>query len=147
MKIVKEISGTEKITELELTELSQAYSVFKQLRPSVSQAEFLDLAPKIAGYRVFVLMKNTEIVAYAGFAVQTNFYEGQHVFVYELVTDQAHRSKGYGKLLLDAVTDFAKSNGCEMLVLTSGLARKDAHRFYEEKMDLAKTSYVFRKKI
>lgn len=147
MKIIKEISETKKIIELDLTELAQAYPVFKQLRPSVNQSDFLDFAPKIAGYRVFVLMKNAGIVAYAGFAVQTNFYEGRHVFVYELVTDQAQRSKGYGKLLLDAVTDFAKSDGCEMLVLTSGLARKDAHRFHEEKMNLAKTSYVFRKKI
>jgi len=61
------------------------------------------------------------------------------------VTREEERSKGYGAELLRHVEAFARDNGCQLVELTSGVQRKDAHRFYEEKMGYSRTSWVFRK--
>jgi GNAT superfamily N-acetyltransferase len=49
----------------------------------------------------------------------------------DLVTDSAHRSKGYGGLLLDWLREQAAAQQCNKLWLVSGAQRVDAHRFYE----------------
>ncbi len=48
----------------------------------------------------------------------------------DLVVDEKERSKGYGKLFLDWLIDYAKRAGCQEFRLDSGVHRKDAHRFY-----------------
>ncbi len=66
------------------------------------------------------------------------------VWVCDLVTDDNHRSNGYGEKLLSYVHGWAKENGYESVALSSGLQRRDAHRFYEDRMHYDKVSYVFR---
>nr|WP_257962478.1 GNAT family N-acetyltransferase [Bacillus sp. UMB0893] len=68
------------------------------------------------------------------------------MYVYDLITDQASRSRGFGEKLLNYVEDLAKDAGCSMMTLTSGNQRIDAHRFYEEKMGFERVSHVFNKK-
>ena len=40
------------------------------------------------------------------------------------------RGRGVGKLLMDAVEDFARSRDCVKIEITSGVHRKSAHGFY-----------------
>jgi GNAT superfamily N-acetyltransferase len=56
---------------------------------------------------------------------------GPRCWVEDLVVDPEHRSRGAGKLLLDAAKDWARDRGATHLELDSGDARADAHRFYE----------------
>lgn len=146
MKIIKQMSDKLVIQELsELTEFKAAYPFVRQLRQTLSQAAYLDFVQKIPGYRAFVIVNQGKIISYAGFAEQINMYEGKHLFIYELLTNEAHRDLGYGKLLVETIEQEGKARGCQMLVLTSGLARKEAHRFYLEKMGMTQSSLVFRK--
>jgi GNAT superfamily N-acetyltransferase len=48
-----------------------------------------------------------------------------------LVVDEAARSGGVGRLLLEAGAAWAKQAGCHTLELTSGKQRLRAHAFYE----------------
>ena len=48
-----------------------------------------------------------------------------------LVVDDAHRGRGVGRALLDAVEAEARVRGCELLFLTTAERRDDAHAFYE----------------
>jgi len=57
-------------------------------------------------------------------------FSGRILYVDDLSTDEQHRSKGYGKLLLDWLKAEAKAHGCEQLHLDSGVQRERAHRFY-----------------
>ncbi len=72
-------------------------------------------------------------------------YYGRFVWVCDLVTDSSQRSNGYGERLLSYVHKWAKENDYESVVLSSGLKRIDAHRFYEKRMGYDKVSYVFKK--
>jgi len=55
---------------------------------------------------------------------------GQRCWLQDLVVRSGHRSRGVGKLLLDAATEWAQQRGCTHLELSSGAGHKDAHRFY-----------------
>jgi GNAT superfamily N-acetyltransferase len=55
---------------------------------------------------------------------------GRHVYVDDLITDAASRSRGYGKAMLDWLKAEARRLGCVRLQLDSGTQRQDAHAFY-----------------
>ena len=56
---------------------------------------------------------------------------GLRAWVEDLAVDPDHRSAGHGKALLDAAKDWGRERGASHLELDSGVARSDAHRFYE----------------
>lgn len=56
---------------------------------------------------------------------------GYRAWVEDLAVDPKRRSAGIGKALLDAAKGWARERGATHLELDSGLARTDAHRFYE----------------
>lgn len=56
---------------------------------------------------------------------------GYRAWVEDLAVDPERRSEGIGKALLDGAKDWARERGATHLELDSGLARTDAHRFYD----------------
>ncbi len=55
-----------------------------------------------------------------------------------LVVDNAHRGRGIGRALVEAMEDEARTRGCGVLFLTTSERRDDAHAFYE-RVGLEKT--------
>ena len=100
------------------------------------------------GYRLLSLQDDEgTIEALAGFRIATNLYYGKHAWVYELVTAETARSRGHGAMLLGHVEELAGAEGCELVALSSGLQRLDAHRFYEDRMGYDRVSYCFTKPV
>jgi GNAT superfamily N-acetyltransferase len=48
-----------------------------------------------------------------------------------LAVDEAHRGRGVGRALVQAVEEEARRRGCALLFLTTAAGRDDAHDFYE----------------
>ncbi len=71
-----------------------------------------------------------EVVSAAGFRVQHMLVSGPTMYVDDLVTGAAYRSKGHGKTMLDWLLALARDRGCETFSLDSGIHRKEAHAFY-----------------
>lgn len=140
--------NTLKVNELQTQkELLAAFPIMKQLRTHLDETSYLDLvidAQKNDSYKMFALYDNNEIVAVTGFKPMITLYYGRFVWVCDLVTNTNMRSKGYGERLLTYVHQWAKENNYESVALSSGLQRTDAHRFYEDKMNYRKVSYVFK---
>ncbi|MFJ8453539.1 GNAT family N-acetyltransferase [Bacillus paramycoides] len=137
---------SEIVTEAELHDV---LPVFQQLRTKLSKEEASSLFQKMKeeNYKLLSLRnEEDEVVSLAGVAICTNFYNKKHVFVYDLVTAEAHRSKGYGNVLLSYIEDWGMENGCESIALTSAFPRLDAHRFYERE-GYDKVSFSFHKKL
>jgi GNAT superfamily N-acetyltransferase len=67
---------------------------------------------------------------------------GRRCLVEELAVDPERRSQGIGKALLDTAKEWARGAGASHLELDSGIARTDAHRFYEREQPSWK-SYSF----
>jgi GNAT superfamily N-acetyltransferase len=69
---------------------------------------------------------------------------GQRCWVEELAVDPARRSEGVGAALLAEARDWARAQGATHLKLDSGVAREDAHRFYErEQPNVRSNSYAW----
>lgn len=132
------------IRKLDLKELYIAWDVVKQLRTQLTYDEFEDLIYDMRDreYTMLGIFEKEVLVTYAGVVVQTNLYHKRHLFVDELVTDEKYRSQGYGKMMMEYLVDYAKMAMCENIVLSSGFARDEAHRFYE-KEGFLKKSFVF----
>lgn len=115
------------------TEIAACYPVMRELRPQLVEDEFVSRVwrQEIAGYRLAYIQTADGIVAVAGFRIGENLAWGRHLYVDDLVTLPAHRSRGYGSALLAWLRAYAAREGCGQLHLESGMQRKDAHRFYE----------------
>jgi GNAT superfamily N-acetyltransferase len=142
--------STDDIREL-TTEMEwrAAFDILKQLRDGLTEEEYLNYLRDMReeGYRLFALFHEEKLISLAGVAVQTNFYNGRHLFVYDLVTQANHRSEGYGASLMNFVEEWAKEQDCESVTLESGLWRDDAHRFYENDLDMDRYCYTFKKEL
>jgi len=128
-------------------DLLEGYPIMKQLRSHLDEDAYMELvmeAKEKEQYRQFALFDGDEVVAVIGFQPMITLYYGRYIWVCDLVTDAARRSKGYGEKLLAFVHDLARSEGYSSVALSSGLQRSDAHRFYEVKMGYDRVSYVFK---
>ncbi|WP_457743561.1 GNAT family N-acetyltransferase [Sulfurimonas sp.] len=132
------------IRELDLKELESAWAVVGQLRTQLTYNEFEDLIYDMrdSNYTMFGIFERGELFTYAGVVISTNLYHKRHLFIHELVTDEKHRSKGYGKMMLDYLCDYAKVGACQNIVLSSGTGRVEAHSFYKSN-EFEKKSFVF----
>ena len=135
------------IRELDLKELQTAWELVSQLRTKIEYDEFENLIYDMReNYTMVGLFERDKLITYAGVSINTNLYHKRHLFIHELVTDETQRSKGYAKMMLEYLSDYARVGACENIVLSSGLQREDAHRFYENN-DFEKVSFVFLKRL
>jgi GNAT superfamily N-acetyltransferase len=129
-------------------ELREAFPVFHELRFYVDERRFFErlavMRPR--GYRSFVVRDEGQVVAYAGVEI-TETMRGRQLYVHEMVTTEQVRSQGYGAAMMAYLEDFARQNECDILTLSSNVAREGAHRFYETKIGMTRTSYLFRKEL
>jgi GNAT superfamily N-acetyltransferase len=124
------------------------YDVLKQLRVDLSYDEFEDLIYDMRHieYKMIGIMDGNILICYAGVAVQTNLYYKRHLYIFDLVTDEKYRAKGYGKMMLEFLEDYAKVGMCERVVLSSDFDKNDAHEFYTQK-GFNKKSFEYTKNI
>lgn len=134
------------IRELESQrEWVDAFPVMRQLRSHLDEEVYLDYLHQMTadGYRLFGLFSEGELAALAGVDILTNMYYGRHLWVFELVTDSDHRSRGFGTRLFEYLVEWAEAKGCDKIALSSALHREHAHRFYEDSVGMDRASYVF----
>ena len=129
-------------------QISLCFAVMSQLRPAYTQDGFVQgvFEQQPEGYRLAYLEVAGVVVATAGFRVTRCLAWGKFLYVDDLITDAAQRSKGYGKQLLNWLRDEALRLGCSQLHLDSGVQRKDAHRFYL-RMNMELNSYHFAQRL
>jgi GNAT superfamily N-acetyltransferase len=113
-------------------DIAACHAVMSQLRPHVSAEEFPSRVRRqmAQGYQLLAGWVEGRVVAVAGFRLVEMLAWGRSLYVDDLVTDSAERSKGYGESLMRWLIDYARARGCEELHLDSGVQRFDAHRFY-----------------
>jgi GNAT superfamily N-acetyltransferase len=104
----------------------------QQLRTHLQDGNFVETIRRqeSGGFRLAFVEDAGEVRAVAGYRVIDNLFSGRMLYVDDLVTDEAARSHGYGKRLLDWLIEQARAEGCQSLELDSGVQRFDAHRFY-----------------
>lgn len=139
------------IEELETeAEWDAAFPVMAQLWTDTprefTRASFVEFVRELRvteGYRLFGLFEDETLVALAGVSIRMSAWYGRYLWVYDLVTDAPHRSKGYGEALLSFLRGWAKDRDCQTIALAAALERDASHRFYEAQ-GMERSSYVFK---
>lgn len=122
--------------------------VLRELRPHLTD-ELLELvlregAPQ--GLHFTALFQNDRCVAVAGWRVVVTTSAIRKLYIDDLSTAAAERSRGHGATLLAALAERGRELGCMAIELDSGVQRFDAHRFYlRERMDI--TAHHFARRL
>lgn len=113
-------------------ELRVICPVLLQLRPQYSKATLLSQiqSQQVDGYRVAYVEDRDNVLCVAGFVMGQKLAWKKHIYVDDLVTNEAHRSAGAGKFLIDWLKQYGRDNDCQQLHLDSGVTRFGAHKFY-----------------
>ena len=120
--------------------------VLQQLRPHLTAEAFAAIYEEgyATGLRFLAAYDGDRCVGLAGWRLWAKTNAVRELYVDDLVTDEATRSKGVGAALLGELEHRARAAGCTVLALDSGVHRAGAHRFYfREGMSIA--SYRFQK--
>jgi GNAT superfamily N-acetyltransferase len=139
--MAREVSGSATLAIVDVTDaggqvveagwLARAEPVHRQLRTGLPSDYAGRLAQVFAnGGRLAVAVEGDTVRGVALWRLIENTYEGRRLYVDDLVTDAAQRSRGVGKVLLGHLDARARTLGCNVLALDSGTQRTDAHRFY-----------------
>ncbi|MGI6082443.1 MAG: GNAT family N-acetyltransferase [Limnochordia bacterium] len=122
-------------------EIEACYPVMRELRPHLSSTEEFVARIRLqqeSGYQLAYLEEEGRPVCVAGFRITESLAWGRFLYVDDLVTASLRRSRGYGRILLRWLHEFAAAQGCQQLHLDSGVQRTVAHRFYKrEGMELS----------
>jgi GNAT superfamily N-acetyltransferase len=103
----------------------------RKLRPEMDQPYARHMMSLLSGgAQLAIGHDGDEIRCLAFFRVFGTTLGGKRLYVDDLVTDPEHRGRSYGAQMLAWVEVAAKSQGCIMATLESGVQRGDAHRFY-----------------
>lgn len=137
------------IEEIDDDGLAQTWSVMAQLRPHLSEADYVATVGRMRvtdGFRIFAAMRDGAFVGVAGVRPMELLYCGRILQIDDLVVSDAERSTGVGKALVDHVKAVARTEGRGEVHLDSGLARAEAHRFYDRE-GFERLGYHFRMRI
>ena len=113
-------------------QMARCFSVMHQLRPKLREEEFVEriLQQQREGYRLVFLEAEGKVASVAGFRVMHVLWSGKTLYVDDLITDEAMRSRGFGEQMIAWLLARAREEGCETFSLDSGTHRQQAHAFY-----------------
>jgi hypothetical protein len=125
--------------------LKRAESVHRQLRTALP-ADYEGKMKRVfaGGARMCVAAEGEAVRGVAVYRINENTFEGLHLYVDDLVTEENLRSKGVGRALMEHMQKLAQSAGCEATTLDSGTQRTQAHKFYFRE-GMVVSSFHFRK--
>ena len=108
------------------------FPVYRQLRPHLVEKDFVASVHRMhaTGFQLAMRTHEGRVMAVAGFRIYENFHTGRLMYVDDLVTDEAARSAGHGKALLQWLIAYARDHRCAAFELDSGTHRHGAHKFY-----------------
>lgn len=118
---------------------ARALPVLRELRPHLTDELFTQVMREAGpqGLRFTAVFAGEKCVAIAGWRIVANTSAIRKLYVDDLSTAAADRSRGYGRMLMDELRERAIASGCRSLELDSGVQRFDAHRFYlRERMSI-----------
>lgn len=127
------------------SDLLRCHPVVFALRPHLEPSEFIGRV-KLQwqeGYRLVFLESDGAVASVAGFRILHSLWRRRFLYVDDLVTSEAARSRGHGHALFEWLVQHAREQSCDALHLDSGVQRFEAHRFYfRERMAIQAHHFV-----
>jgi GNAT superfamily N-acetyltransferase len=124
------------VREIAAGETRWVFAAMRELRADLSSeddfVQQVDEVQRPEGYRLVGSFeeKEQDAAAVAGFRFGHSLAWGHFLYVDDLVTREAYRSRGHAGALMAWLVAEARRLECDQLHLDSGSQRHDAHRFY-----------------
>ena len=130
-------------------EFELAFPILKQLEPTLERQSYLKIMDEGVPQkmRAYGLWEGNILLSVALAYVVQLIEREKLLWIYYLVTEESHRSKGYGAELLSFIESYARENEFQQLRVHSEVRRRDAHRFYETKGEMFHWANVYRKNL
>ncbi len=116
-------------------ELKKAFPVIQDLRPHLSEQQFIDLffeMNRTAGYTLAALVDGEHnILGLMGYRFLVDYVRGSHLYIDDLIVKSEFRSQKLGEKLLAFAEQVAKTKGVKTLRLSTGIENERAMKFYE----------------
>ena len=109
------------------------FDVMRELRPHLADAAaFAAQVRRQAGqgYRLLAAWQDGRVRGLAGYRLQENLLYGRFLYVDDLVAAADARRFGVGGMLIDALREEARRQGCAHFVLDTALGNALGQRFY-----------------
>ena len=123
-----------KIKKIEsLEQMLAQHHLIAKLNPSMSEVRYKELLEMMLpnSYKMVGAFKEDgTCVGLSGYWVNAKLYSGKYLEVDNFVVDEAFRSAGVGKLLLDWMEQEARQLKCDTVMLDAYVTNSAAHRFY-----------------
>lgn len=101
-------------------EIEQCFPVMSQLRLHLERQRFVrQVQFQIAAGCQLAYLKNSQVVAVAGFRIATCSAWVKYLSIEDLVIDEKKRSQTYGQTMFTWLIEYAKYNNCQQLHLDS----------------------------
>lgn len=126
--------------------LTDVFPVLRELRTHLTEASLQEVYTEghPQGLRYLAAYRDDRCVGVAGWRLVSTTHAIRKLYVDDLVTTESARSTGVGRALLTELEARARTAGCSVLDLDSGVQRVDAHRFYQRE-GMTVTSHHFAK--
>ncbi|HLT42263.1 MAG TPA: GNAT family N-acetyltransferase [Sphingobacteriaceae bacterium] len=89
-------------------------------------------------YECLGVYRTNVLIGICGLWFQTRHYAGRSIEMDHLIIDDAYRSNGIGKIIVDFVTDYAKKKLCNWIELNSYVNNFSSHKFFYKQGFVAK---------
>lgn len=145
LKVQEDIS----FSLLDVTSFDAITTFLHQLNASLSLKVVIKRQKELnnyPNYTWFGLFANGELVGITGGWTTMRIYSGKQLEIDNVTIHEKHQSKGYGKILLEYIENWAVANDYLSIELNTYVSNYRSHKFYFNK-DYKILGYHFQKSI
>lgn len=141
-----------KIRNCQLSDFTKVFKLLEQLWfDSILEYDSLrgvfENILKTDTQKLVVGIVENKIIGFCSLTIKHNLWQAGNLgHIDELVIDKEFRGKGYGKKMIENITNLAQELKCKRIELDSAFNRTEAHEFYKT-LEYEKRAYLFSKKI
>jgi GNAT superfamily N-acetyltransferase len=128
VKVVPVSNTKGEITEVQL--FNEAEPIHQQLRPQIPDYQRRMREVLASGAEMAVAIVEGKVAGVAVFRILEKTFSGREIYCDDLVTDEARRSTGVGRALMQYMEGVGRERDCNTFALDSGCQRRQAHKFY-----------------
>ncbi len=126
----------------------RAYPLIRQLLTNLDMQLYTSrmFVARATGYRMFIAESGTDMVGVVGIVPNYNLHDGFSMYLEQIIVDEKHRGKGYGKELVAFAEARAREEGCKILELDADYDAEVGMGMYE-KMGFKRYGYCYEKRL
>ena len=113
--------------------ISQILYLTKQLNPTIAISELESRQLQMfefENYKCFGLFQNDQLIGVSSGWITVRLYSGKQLEIDNFIIDSTIQSKGFGKLFINEIESWAKSNNCKTVELNTYVQNDRSHKFY-----------------